>query len=857
MTQDAVSSTNTESFVENATLSSKETSLNIKDSVPDPNPAGPTPTEDIAGGIDGVAGFMSKDAPALSHPTPPPEVEEPLVSAEPSADVKMSNTESAPPPTVEPADVPAPTAEADSAQDTPPTTEPSLVRPREDDDDEAEAERATKRSRVDEDAPQEDSLVDSAAPAMEDEQMAVDEAAPQAESSATDAPAVRSETEQAAHNGGDSGGASEPVHSEPAPSEPVAKTDGVNPTSAPDAVAAPAPVSEPAQAAVAPEPVGAAAETDVKPSVEGDGAGEVAGSAGNATSSGPKYDTAPMTPLQREKLIEKMKNLKKTKHSAAFLRPVDPVALNIPSYPEIIKNPMDLSTMDHKLKTNQYHSVQDFVNDFELIVNNCRTFNTDNHPVTQAAFNMQAYFNRMMETIPSADAPAPVKKRPSPAVKTQPRREQRVQAPPPPPVQAPVAPEVRRESLATNRPNRTTKPTGPREIEYPKPKRKEHQLELRFCQHLLDELTSLKLQHVNSVFLTPVDPVALNIPHYRQIIKHPMDLSTMRQKLKLGEYGNAKEFRKDFDLMIDNCLLFNPQGNPVRDMGIGFRREFEAMWKEKDKWERKQSAARGGSASADEESDEDDDDEEPGDDDKSRQIKMLQEQLAQMQNMVAGIVGADGKAAKAPKKSKSKGGDKKKFGSVSSNVAKSKPAAQPASKPKKATKTKLVTYEEKQEISEAVNRMDESQVAGLTQIITENCAKYRDMEEMELEIDDLPNDVQALLLKYVRKLFGNPRSLITRDLIPDSPPDAGAAEDDEEYMGDRGGRNSGGGARRKKHKPMSKQQQTDQIQELNKKLNEYKGVATSGSESPNVGYAQGNAQAQSSGDEESEESEEE
>jgi hypothetical protein len=110
-----------------------------------------------------------------------------------------------------------------------------------------------------------------------------------------------------------------------------------------------------------------------------------------------KYTNSPMTQAQKETLIEKVKGPKRFKHSAAFLRPVDPAALEVPDYPEIIKNPMDLTTMDRKLKSDQYHSVQAFADDFELVVNNSRTFNTDNHPVTQAAFMMQTYFSRMME----------------------------------------------------------------------------------------------------------------------------------------------------------------------------------------------------------------------------------------------------------------------------------------------------------------------------------------------------------------------------------------------------------------------------------------------------------------------------
>lgn len=353
--------------------------------------------------------------------------------------------------------------------------------------------------------------------------------------------------------------------------------------------------------------------------------------------------------------------------------------------------------------------------------------------------------------------------------------------------------------------------------------------------------------------MTPVDPVALNIPNYFQVIKKPMDLSTMTQKLKQGEYAKASEFKADFELMINNCLSFNPVGNPVRDLGIELRRHFESLWKDKEKWERQHKpASMRASESAEEESEEDDEDE---DDDKKQQIKALQAQLAHMQSMIADLGGVDGKAAKS-KKSKSKSGDKKKYGSTSAIPKTKTPAPKPSSKKTSLSKGKQVTYEEKQEISEAVGRMTAAQQEELTKIITENCAKYRDMDEMELEIDDLPNDVQRMLLAYVHRLFGRPNR--ARFVAADSPPDDGAAEDDEEYIGERARGGGGGGAgKRKKHKPMGSREQEQTIANLQDKLSQFHKV-TSGSESPNTSsYNMSNMKAESSGDEESEESEEE
>lgn len=394
------------------------------------------------------------------------------------------------------------------------------------------------------------------------------------------------------------------------------------------------------------------------------------------------------------------------------------------------------------------------------------------------------------------------------------------------------------------RPARAIKPPQNREIPYAKPKRKEHQLELKFCEYVLKEIRSAKHYQVNHVFQAPVDPVALNIPHYHQVIKAPMDMGTMSDKLKNGQYGTAVEFKKDFDLMIKNCLTFNPVGNPVRDLGISLQREFEALWAGKNKWERLNQPAsnRASSASADDESgaDEDDEDDEDPEDDKTATILALQKQLADMQSSIAAMAG--------PKSGKSK---KAKTGKSSTKrvdaPAKAKVSSKPASRPKKS---KLVTYDEKQEISEAVGRMDEKQVARLTEIITQNCAKYRDMEEMELEIDDLPNDVQVMLLEYVRRTFGNPNKKKARDPSPDDA----AALDDDDFEPEKGAR----GNKRKKHRPMGKKEQQDTINNIKSKLAQFSQAATSGSESPTTeSFIAGNAQADTSGDEESEESEEE
>jgi len=91
------------------------------------------------------------------------------------------------------------------------------------------------------------------------------------------------------------------------------------------------------------------------------------------------------------------------------------------------------------------------------------------------------------------------------------------------------------------------------------------------CQGVVEWLSR---QSKAMPFLEPVDPVALGIPTYPDVVKHPMDISTVTQKLENGAYSNIPPgqyvgnslvcrmvngpFRKDIELIFTNAMLFNP-----------------------------------------------------------------------------------------------------------------------------------------------------------------------------------------------------------------------------------------------------------------------------------------------------------
>lgn len=46
-------------------------------------------------------------------------------------------------------------------------------------------------------------------------------------------------------------------------------------------------------------------------------------------------------------------------------------------------------------------------------------------------------------------------------------------------------------------------------------------------------------------------------PDYHQVIKEPMDFSTMRSKIEANEYEDVAAFRKDVELVVNNALTYN------------------------------------------------------------------------------------------------------------------------------------------------------------------------------------------------------------------------------------------------------------------------------------------------------------
>jgi len=86
----------------------------------------------------------------------------------------------------------------------------------------------------------------------------------------------------------------------------------------------------------------------------------------------------------------------KAKGAFYFLEPVDTVKFDIMDYFDIITHPMDLGTVRKRLAHNFYSNPRLFVQDMNLIWNNCMKYNGPLHIISKYAEDLKDYFNQQL-----------------------------------------------------------------------------------------------------------------------------------------------------------------------------------------------------------------------------------------------------------------------------------------------------------------------------------------------------------------------------------------------------------------------------------------------------------------------------
>lgn len=490
----------------------------------------------------------------------------------------------------------------------------------------------------------------------------------------------------------------------------------------------------------------------------------------------PDMDNLPSNPIpkhQQQFASKVIKIIKRMKDASPFLQPVDTEKLKIPFYYNYITRPMDLSTIDRKLSASAYEDIQNYIDDFNLMVDNCIRFNGADAGISQMARNIQAAFEKHILAMPL--------KEPLPTDKTQISKKKGENQ-----LNAEGLPVIRRGSNnGGNRPKREIHPPKPKDMPYDiRPRKKKFVAELRFCQQVLKELTSKKYESFSYPFLEPVDPVALNCPTYFDYVKEPMDLSTVQNKLNNNQYENAEEFEKDIRLVFKNCYIFNPEGTAVNMMGHRLEAIFDKKW-----IDRPITPPTPPPMSEDEESEYESEDEIEIDESMvtTPAITFLEEQISRMKEELIKLKKEEIEKIRKERASQPKKKIKK-------------------NKVNKKKKIETITYDMKIELSEKIGELPENKLNQVLAIIsTATNINTQNGEEIELDMDQLDNETLLKLYNLVFKKKVKPSGSSTNGSSTNSR---------SKGLGGKGS----GKPTTKKAKNLTEAEQTKQIEDLKKKL---------------------------------------
>ncbi|KAK6154294.1 hypothetical protein DH2020_008542 [Rehmannia glutinosa] len=95
------------------------------------------------------------------------------------------------------------------------------------------------------------------------------------------------------------------------------------------------------------------------------------------------------------------------------------------------------------------------------------------------------------------------------------------------------------------------------------------------CSSLLQKL--MKHKH-GWVFNEPVNAKDLGLVDYHDIIKHPMDLGTIKTRMSQNWYKTPRDFAEDVRLVFRNAMTYNPKGQDVHIMAEQLLEMFEERW---------------------------------------------------------------------------------------------------------------------------------------------------------------------------------------------------------------------------------------------------------------------------------------
>ncbi|XP_034564971.1 bromodomain-containing protein 3-like [Notolabrus celidotus] len=490
----------------------------------------------------------------------------------------------------------------------------------------------------------------------------------------------------------------------------------------------------------------------------------------------PPEVTNPDTPGRRTNQLKFMQNvviksLWKHHYSWPFYHPVNAVALGLPDYHTIITSPMDMGTIKKRLENNYYLSASECMQDFNTMFTNCYIYNKPTDDIVLMALALEKVFLQKVAMMPQREVEilphvgkVKGRKNSSPggqneAVTTCSSSTTHISQPnlsniPGPPQTITKVP-VKKTGVKRKRSTSDLSPQKDSEGQ----KLPQEGSQLKYCDVILKELLSKKHEAYAWPFYKPVDAEALQLNDYHEIIKYPMDLGTVKDKMNREQYQDAQSFAADVRLIFSNCYKYNPPHQEVVTMARKLQRVFEKRFaKLPEEPIEMNSQVKGAGLSVNTSgnsfSDLDKSDQE---EERNARIAELQKQLKAAHEQLAAL-----SEDPATKQKKGHEKDKEEDGRGNEGDANSSRPVWKSSKDWDSDDDCLpLTYDEKHQLSLDINRLPGVQLGRVVKIIQTLEPSMGDANPEEIEIDfeilrpstvrELQQYVRACLLKRFKK----------------------------------------------------------------------------------------------------------